>query len=74
MSTTINFRLDEDVKEKLISISEEKGIKISFLLRIIVEDYLLERAYISSKNNIKNGISDDDDDDEFSFNVELVYE
>ena len=40
MSTTINFRIDEEQKEYLQILADEKGIKISALTREIIIDYL----------------------------------
>ena len=40
MIATINFRIDQDQKEHLQILADEKGIKVSALTREIITDYL----------------------------------
>ncbi|WP_341222218.1 hypothetical protein [Polaribacter atrinae] len=40
MITTINFRIDQDQKEHLQILADEKGVKISVITREIITDYL----------------------------------
>lgn len=40
MSTTINFRIADEHKENLQILAEEKGVKVSVIVREIITDYL----------------------------------
>jgi predicted DNA-binding protein len=40
MSTTINFRIADEHKEHLQILAEEKGVKVSVIVRKIITDYL----------------------------------
>lgn len=40
MSTVINFRIDEQLKNQLESLSKQRGVKPSVILREIVKQYL----------------------------------
>jgi hypothetical protein len=39
-ATTINFRIDEQSKDELQGIAEERGLKVSSLVRDIITDFL----------------------------------
>ena len=41
-STTINFRIDQVSKDELQEIANEKGVKVSILVREIINGYLQE--------------------------------
>ncbi|PQJ81479.1 ribbon-helix-helix domain-containing protein [Polaribacter glomeratus] len=44
-TTTINFRIDELSKDELQEIADQKGIKVSNLVRDIITEYLENHHY-----------------------------
>ena len=49
MKTTINFRVEHEVKEQLEFLAEADGITISEVVRDIIIDNLIERGLLEQK-------------------------
>lgn len=54
MSTTINFRIADDHKEHLQILAEERGVKVSVIVREIITGYLeqLDNQYLEIPEEI----------------------
>jgi predicted DNA-binding protein len=54
MITTINFRIADDHKEHLQILAEERGVKVSVIVREIITDYLeqLDNQYLEIPEEI----------------------
>lgn len=58
MKTTINFRITEEHKKQLQIIADQKGVKISIIVRELITEYLEDEDVFTWIKNNKNNPND----------------